>query len=269
MKSGVRNFLLIFFSALLIFSAWKVYDIQRNYKIGQEVYADLTQYVSTPETPSDDEISGRDNWQEPTLQSEKLDVNWPKVDFEMLSQINPDIVGWIYIENTDINFPVVQTDNNNYYMKRLFDGTWNSSGSIFLDASASSDFSDRHSIIYGHNMKNGAMFASLMNYKDPAFYEEHPEILLLTPTCNYVIRIFSAHVASSDVNPWERDFDNISFEDWLSAITAQSVSISENQPQSKDTIISLSTCSYEFNDARFLVHGYIYYSEQTQADVLK
>jgi len=126
----------------------------------------------------------------------------------------------------------------------MVDGTWNSSGSIFLDVSASSDFTDQHSIIFGHNMKNGAMFASLMEHKDPSFFAEHPEILLLTPSDNYLIRIFSAHIATSDINAWERDFDDVRFTNWIFAVAKQSVFLSPHQPGPEDLIISLSTCSY-------------------------
>ena len=265
MKTVVRLVFIAGFSFLLVFSAWKIFDIHRNYKVGQDTYESLQEYVSipipttpepTPEPVPDETVS-----EDPVVEEEKFDVSWPQVDFEHLLQINPDVVGWIYIENTDINFPVVQAADNEYYLTRMVDGTWNSSGSIFLDASAAADLSDQHSIIFGHNMKNGTMFASLMNYKDLAYFEEHPEILLLTPTCNYLIRIFSGHVADASVNAWEREFDDIRFEDWLSAVTEKSVFLAEHQPQSDNLIVTLSTCSYEFSNAKFLIHGYIAYKE--------
>lgn len=263
MNKVVRLFCILAFSFLMVFSAWKIYDIMRDYKAGEDTYEGLQEFVSV----SDFTIIPAKIEPEPTVvEEEKIAVNWPQVDFEHLLEINPDVVGWIYIEGTEVNYPVVQGPDNDYYLKRLVDGTQNSSGSIFLDASASSDLSDQHSIIFGHNMKNGTMFSTLMSYKDPAFYEEHPEILFLTPTCNYLIRVFSGHVADASVNAWEREFKDIRFSDWLSAVTKQSLFVSEHQPQSDDLIVSLSTCSYEFNNAKFLLHGYIAYKEDVLID---
>ena len=259
MKKVVRVVCILAFSFLMIFSAWKIFDIQRTYKAGKDTYDNLEQYVSVSTYPT---LTKED----PALPytEEEISVDWPQVDFNQLQEINPDVIGWIYIEGTEINYPVVQGTDNDYYLTHLVDGTRNSSGSIFMDASASSDLTDQHSIIFGHNMKNGTMFAALMNYKDPAFYEEHPEILFLTPTCNYLIRIFSGHIADASVNAWEREFKDIHFSDWLSTVTKQSLFLSEHQPQSDDLIVSLSTCSYEFNDAKFLLHGYIAYQEDIQ-----
>lgn len=262
MKKVVRLICIFAFSFLMVFSVWKIYDIMRDYKAGEDTYDSLQQYVSIPVSTTPPPAKGEP--EPPFIEEEKIIVDWPQVDFEQLLEINPDVVGWIYIEETEVNYPVVQGSDNDYYLKRLVDGTWNSSGSIFLDASASSDLSDQHSIIFGHNMKNGTMFSTLMNYKDPAFYEDHPEILFLTPTCNYLIRVFSGHVADASVNAWEREFQDIRFSDWLSAITKQSLFVSEHQPQFDDLIISLSTCSYEFNNAKFLLHGYVAYKEAVE-----
>lgn len=270
MKTGMRITLLILFSTLLVFSIWNIFDIQRTYRVGQAAYSDLEQYVSSPVsvtviTPPPG-IGGEKAPVEPSApppaeEKVKLDVDWPEVDFGQLTQINPEIIGWIYIKGTDINYPVVQADDNDYYLTRLFDGTYNDSGSIFLDASASPDFTDRHSIIFGHNMKNRTMFAQLLDYKLPGFYEEHPEILLMTPTQNYLIRIFSGHLADSRVDAWERSFESTSFSEWLQGISAQSTFDAEFQPQADDLIVSLSTCSYEYYEANYLVHGYIAYTE--------
>lgn len=258
MKKWVRIVLLFIFSALFVFAAWKIIDIRHSYKVGEQAYSTLEQYVSFSDSvPS---VSDKNNTPEKD-DSAVPSINWPQVDFARLAQINPDVVGWIFIEGTNINYPIAQAADNNYYLTRLFDGTYNYSGSIFLDASASSDFSDQHSIIFGHNMKNDTMFASLMDYYDPTFYAEHPEILLLTPSCNYLIRIFSGHTADSSVNAWERTFDDISFEKWLSAVTELSKFSAKHRPQSDDLIVSLSTCSYDYDDARFLLHGYIAYKE--------
>lgn len=128
---------------------------------------------------------------------------WPEVDFEALREINPDLVGWIYIEGTEINYPVVQGADNQYYLKHLFTGEWNSSGCIFLGARNCTDLSDRNSILYGHHMKDGSMFHGLMEYKSQEYYDEHPTVLFLTPDANYEVKIFAGYVASVDADAWK------------------------------------------------------------------
>ena len=96
-----------------------------------------------------------------------------------LKEINEDCVAWIYIEDTAINYPVVQGSDNSFYLKHLIDGKWNSAGCIFLDFRVDSNISDRHSIIYGHHMKDGTMFSGLTKYKKQDYYEAHPEGLLI------------------------------------------------------------------------------------------
>ena len=147
--------LLAFFTALLLFSGWKLTELLLSYKEGQDSYESLEQFVSF-ESPKAPEILG-------TTAAQDESTVFPEVDFDGLSQINPDIVGWLYIPGADISYPVVQAGDNDYYLDRMFDGTRNSAGSIFLDAYCASDFSDRHSIIYGHHMRDLSMFARLLD----------------------------------------------------------------------------------------------------------
>mgnify|MGYP000782800669 FL=1 len=110
---------------------------------------------------------------EAETQPDEDDTIWPEVDFSVLREINPDIVAWIYIEGTKINYPIVQGGDNSYYLKHLFSGEWNGSGCIFLDFRNDVSFADRHSIIYGHHMKNGTMFTDIDKYKKQEFFDEH------------------------------------------------------------------------------------------------
>ena len=91
-----------------------------------------------------------------------------QVDFEALRQQNPDIIAWIYSTDTPINYPVVQSEDNSYYLRRLIDGTRNTAGTIFADFRNAPDFSDRNTLVYGHNMKNNPMFGTLSEYRKQA-----------------------------------------------------------------------------------------------------
>lgn len=143
--------------AVMSFSAWKIWVIRSEYHAGEAAYEDISHMISLPQKTAEPQppVINKPAGAE-TLPDED-DTIWPEVDFSVLREINPDIVAWIYIEGTKINYPIVQGGDNSYYLKHLFSGEWNGSGCIFLDFRNDTSFADRHSIIYGHHMKNGTM----------------------------------------------------------------------------------------------------------------
>ncbi|MCL1890697.1 MAG: class B sortase [Coriobacteriia bacterium] len=108
-----------------------------------------------------------------------------KVDWDKLHTKNPDVVGWIIIPGTKINYPVVQGTNNEFYLYHLFDGTSNSSGAIFADSHGSATLDGKCNYIYGHNMLDGSMFSDLLLYKSSDFLNKHQTIFLATPVRNF------------------------------------------------------------------------------------
>lgn len=265
MKKSTRLLLLCFFTLLLVFSLWRLWGIFTAYWEGNDHYNALEQYISISEDlPSGEEtipsvpVSSGYPAVYNTIAADTVDVSaWPQVDFSQLAEINSDIMGWIYIEGTKINYPVVQEENNRYYLNRLFDGSYNASGCIFLDCRSSSDFSDRHSIIYGHHMKDNSMFAGLVQYKKQAFYDEHPVALLVTPEAYYKIQFFSGYVSDTWSDAWDLNIDEAEFAGWLNDLQDKSCFEASATPAMTDRIITLSTCSYEFDSAKFVLHGYI------------
>lgn len=111
------------------------------------------------------------------------------IDFAALQQQYPDAVAWLRCAGTVIDYPVMQGRNNDQYLRRLPDGTWNMSGSLFLDYRCAADFSDAVSVIYGHNMNDGSMFACLENYNDQTWYDDHPALELSTPDSGYTLPV--------------------------------------------------------------------------------
>ncbi len=128
------------------------------------------------------------------------------IDFDSLCAENPDIVGWIYCEGTPINYPVLQGKDNDQYLYTDYTGSYNIDGSIFVDGDNRPGFADSNTIIYGHHMNSGSMFACLEKWTDQAFYEEHPVVWLLTPTQDYQIVLFAGH----HVNAYSENYDIIS-----------------------------------------------------------
>lgn len=220
----------------------------QHYQEGEESYDALTQHIHIEETTATAE--------ETTASEEEPVVNWPTVDFESLKAINPDIVAWIYIEGTNINYPVVQGTDNSQYLNRLFDGTVNSAGSIFMDYRNENDFSDRNTVFYGHHMSNGTMFDQVAEYKDQAFYDSHPTCLILTPEKNYRVEFFAGYVTDMNSQAWKLKFgSDEEFSQWLEAALSQSTFSCNLTPTAQDRVVTLSTCTYEYNDARYVLLG--------------
>jgi len=251
MRKTVYVILTLIFAFALIFSGYK---LCREYSEQQEsidIYTDLEKFVSVP-----DEAPNTTN---PSESGETTPAYvGPAIDFDELKKINDDCVAWIYIEDTDINYPIVQGSDNSYYLKHLIDGKWNSSGSIFMDSRVSADISDRHSIIYGHHMKNGTMFSGLTKYKEQEYFDEHPEGWLITPEGTYRIEFFAGYVANVKSVAWDLEFESdADFETWIKEAQKQSWFTSPFSPAVTDRILTLSTCSYEFDNARYVLHGIV------------
>ena len=178
------------------------------------------------------------------------------VDFAVLQAQNPDIVGWIYSEGTVINYPILQGVDNQQYLRRLYDGTKSTLGSIFLDFRNLADFSDLNSLIYGHNIRSGQMFASLSSYREQEYYEEHPVMWLLTPDADYRIDLIAGMVVPSDSEVYEIYSYPEELQAGLEYVLSHSTfDAGEVDAAAVDRIVTLSTCSYDYNDARYVVIG--------------
>lgn len=203
---------------------------------------EATQYIE----PADPNVGGEEGNEE----SQTGDPEMINVDFEALAQLNKDIIGWIYCPNTMINYPIVQAADNDYYLYRLLDGTSNSNGSIFMDYRNEDDFSDENTLIYGHHMQTGAMFGQLVNYKKQSYYDQHPYIYIITPSQTYRLDLFAGCVVDhiSDV------FRKTISDDLINELMANST-FDSTISFPEGNIVTLSTCTYEYDDARYVVLG--------------
>ena len=167
MKKGEK---LLFLAGILLaigalaFSAWKLRGIYGEYQEGEDTYEELSAFVEEPEDTPEDE----------TDEPEAEPSGYLQIDFAGLQAVNPDVIAWIDIPGLSVSYPVVQRNDNAYYLHHLITGEYNSSGSIFADCHNQPDFTDQNTIIYGHNMKNGSMFGTLSHYQDQALWEENP-----------------------------------------------------------------------------------------------
>jgi len=238
--------------AVLVFATLLIRELYIDSQ-SKTFYSDL----ATDVTRRSNEPEGVDTEDVQPGSSEDEEPGWkPYVDFEALDSIYPGIVGWIKLNETPIDYPVMQYSDNDYFLTRLPDGSQHRNGSIFLDYRNSNDFSDKSILIYGHETRAGDMFGVLKSYRNQAFFNENPIIYLHTPENDYIIQLFAGHVAHS-----VRDHPPLEFEDdddffaYIEHIRSISVFNSDIAVTADDRIVSLVTCTYDFNDARLIIVG--------------
>lgn len=246
MKKKIKITLVIILCIIFFSSIIFLLQIMMRYRIADKLYEESV-FKFTEETDKEG----------PAEDAEEDREGVPlKVDFTALQRVNSDVVGWIYCEGTEINYPVVQGEDNDFYLHRTYDGTENSAGSIFVEALNARNFADSNTIIYGHHMKNGSMFATLRNWADQEYYEEHPVFWLLTPKRNYQIKLFSGYTtpATSDTytifqGPCQE------LNDYLQMAQANSDFSADVETDPNGKYVVLSTCEYDYTNARYVLHG--------------
>ena len=176
-------------------------------------------------------------------------------DCEEVQSENPDIIAWIYSENTPINYPILQGYDNSKYLRQAVDGSYNIAGSIFLDYRNKQDFSDFISIVYGHNMKNDSMFGTLPEYISQNYYENHKTIDIYTKERLLVADVVSGFVCDNDFVIYEMTTYNNDRKAFIDMIKEHSDFTPDAEFGVEDFYVVLSTCSYEYDNARYVLIG--------------
>ena len=164
--------------------------------------------------------------------------------------------GWIRLEGTKVDYPVVQSRDNDFYLNRAVTGEWNKVGTPFIDFRNSGDFSDPVTVIYGHYMGDGSMFTAFHDYKSQKFFEEHPFIDLYTPAGDY--RLLPVAGVFQNVEYWDFTFDYESDAAFLYQIDtwkALSTFKSYTEYTAEDRFVVLTLCTYDVENSRFLLVG--------------
>ena len=249
--------LLPFFLAGVIFSVWKIISIEKTLHSADDEYNYIAEIASGKDHPSQSENRTGEDRDHDVADDPAAPVSQTEIDFAALQEYNPDIIAWIRIPGTVIDYPVLQGPDNNRYLRHTPDGEYSVAGSIFLEFSNASDFSDNHSIIYGHHFRGGyrPMFKQLVDYRSEDFYNSHPWVGLFTPAGKYTIRIFSCYVTKLGDNAWRTQLEGKAFSDWIESVSSKAIYNTDIIPTENDRIVTLSTCSTEFENARFVIHG--------------
>lgn len=243
---------------LLAFSLYKLVSIFLVYNSADREYDNLKQYVlEEPITP--DQLPAGDFDPDTAEEGEEAPaqplVPMTRIDLDALRKINSEAVGWIEIPDTVISYPLLHTGDNSYYLSHTFEKEKNRNGSIFIESSNKDDLSDLHTIIYGHNMKSGSMFADLKNYLKKDYWKEHPYVYIDLADGAHCYEIFSFHEADvSDISYTIGYRADDIYADFLSQLSSSSLYDTGISVGTEDAVVTLSTCTND-GKKRIVVHA--------------
>ena len=245
--------------ALLVFGCFAVTMFYRQYadaKSSASTFEELQEQIkNTEELPSSETEGTSEPDETESTPAETEPTVFDK--YRPLQEQNGDMVGWIFIEGTEVNYPVMQTpDNPDYYLKHSFEKTWSDYGVPYVDESCTVGISN-NLVIYGHNMKNGSMFSGLVQYKSKEFFESHPVICFDTvdePGQYQVIAAFRYNTNNETFKYNEHsDMDEAEFAEYVASCKSRSIYDTGVTAEYGDVLITLSTCEYTYTNGRFVV----------------
>ena len=179
------------------------------------------------------------------------------VNFEELKQKNPDTIGWLKVNGTDVEYTVVQTNNNDYYLTHNFEKKYNKSGWIFADYKNKLDGTDQNLVIYGHNIRDNSMFGTLRNVIKEEWYNnpENYKIIFITENETEIYEVFSVYQIENEDYYIQTKFRNeTEFTKFINTISLRSVKDFNVEVTGKDNILTLSTCANNDN-YRIVLHA--------------
>ena len=185
---------------------------------------------------------------------ESTDDHKNRIDFEALHKINEDIVGWLTLDDTQIDYPVVKGKDNEYYLHHLYTGEYNSLGTLFVDYRNRDLFNDQVSVIYGHSMLNGSMFFILERYERQSFYEDHKRFTFETPEQTYILEPIAGKTVDAKIPFLQFNFNSKEeYKEYVEEFIRTSTFNSESEFFDSDKVVMMIKCSDDFEDARYVL----------------
>lgn len=280
MKKNFDKFILAIFLIIIVLSISyilkSVYDIYIS-KNQKKLLNEQTNNIKNIEISNDTEKSNENITNNATSIVEQNEISNNEIENESdvknqnserisklqeLQKENSDIKAWIEIENTDINYPVLQGKDNSYYMKHNYKKQYSINGSIFLDKGYSWEKPSCNLLIYGHNNKNGTMFQSLLKYSDKKYFDKHPTIRFTTNTQDLIFEIFAVFKSrvyyKNEQNVFRYYYfidakNEAEFNDYVNNSKQASLYDTKKTANYGDRLLTLSTCSYHVEDGRFVI----------------
>lgn len=232
----VMRIIELIFLILLVYSSINIFKWYNNNKENKQIINEIAESVTINED---------------TNEEKKY-----KINFEELKQKNSDTVAWLKVENTNIEFPIVQANNNSYYLTHNFDKKYNVAGWIFADYKNKLDGTDRNIVVYGHNMRDNSMFGSLKDVITEEWYnnEENKYITFVTENDYQTYQVFSVYQIQTEDYYIQTEFKSNEFQEFIDTITKRSKKDFGINVSKEDTILTLSTCSNN-NKYRVVLHS--------------
>ncbi len=247
-KAKLNRILTVLFLCVFLFSLYKAASILLEYRNIDRFYDETLARYTSEENETD-----------------KAPI---EVDLAVLRDVNEDICGWLYIPDTNVNFPVLQGKNNKQYLFQSYKKEYLTAGSIFVDYRCRADLTDKNTVIYGHNMHNGSMFGKLKKYADEDYRDGHPYVYLMRADGQWnkyeIIACFQAAVDGAVYDlPLEADGEDERFELLKETIEKENLYASSATLSEDDRLITLSTCTQDSrNDVRVIVIAKLIPSQQ-------
>ena len=242
-KGGIIS-TIVLVVAIVVFcvSGFQLYKIMSGYHKGKAEYDKILEIAVEEKEPEEE-------GQEDSF----------RVNFDELLAINPDTVGWIRFtpDPSQINYPVVQGDDNDLYLHKTFSANDNTVGAIFVNVYNNADFNDRNTIIYGHRMNDNSMFHDLAKYEDKSFWEANPYFYIYTPDGREITyHIYSTGVVKDTSDTYLTEFaSDEEYQAFLNMTKEVAAYDTGVEVGTDKVIVTLSTCTKASNDDRFVVRG--------------
>lgn len=236
---------------VIVFSLFMLGKTVLGYTSNRSDYKNVQDAAIIPRLPDITPEPGEEESTGTVVRSEvPFDVDW-----DMLRQTNSDIIGWLYCPDTIINYPVVQTSDNDKYLTTNFSGNYNAGGALFADYNSVVGIRSSHLIIYGHNMKDNSMFGTLKNYGDEAYFHEHPVFYLLTPNQAYRIDLLDCLTIDATLDNYPTYFgEGNSLESYVGRITSGAYWVNPEADYQNHQLVTMSTCTSS-DDQRLILQG--------------
>lgn len=237
-KIIIINIICVILIGILIYSGIKIYNWYKENQNSKKVAEQISETVKIQ-------------------QDENEEQKQYIVDFNSLKEQNDETVAWIKVNSTNIEYPIVKTSNNSYYLTHSFDKSYNSAGWPFADCKNKFDGTDKNIVMYGHNRKDGSMFATLKNVLSPEWYnnEENRNIIFNTESENSIYEVFSVYQIENEEYYIQTEFKTKDkFEKFIKTIKKRSIKDFGVEVTSEDNILTLSTCANN-NKYRVVLHA--------------
>ncbi len=268
MRNKIRVLLLlvfIFCFGMFIRLEFQKQKAEESYKRAEELAAETTVTEATTERQTEEPTETETEpvteevpkvWRAKAVEEDPYMEELSQKDLAPLREVNPDVLGWIWIPDTQVDYPIMDGEDNDYYLEHTWDRQPSLAGSIGLECMNSSDLSDFNTLLYGHRMKNETMFGSLKHYNRMEYYQAHPYVYILDDSGVHRYEVFSAYTAPVDGDTFLYGFLNeahmLSFLEYCKTNSVIDIDVNLTP---NDRILTLVTCTGNGYEARWVVHA--------------